>query len=452
MHRFSSSFAWVLGLLTVLIVGGPGATLVRTANPLEDEGMEALKKKWDRATEKDFRDFLRGINDPGEKDAKVIDTAAQWYAYRLTWPNIPNRRVVEDFVNLLREASNSKDKNKKFMNMFAPKAMQRLKDVIDKEGTEASDRQRRLNAAIMAHRLAELTGHPDVMDDMTAILLGAKYPEFVKVHVLKGVKELLDKYPTPADDAATKTRDTRYEKVIPELIKYVDAKPVYPANASREKKKEIDAKFLYFRREAVKALAHVHLPAVAINNKEKTVTGPVAYWLLKVLANQDLGLPASIGEQVEAAVGLFQLRPPEGSPYQADLALFYGARFIEKDLAQGFIEDPANDPGDKVLGEKSKGIKLIKLEPWKLHAARLAQALEDLAAFNKGKPGQKKAEDLMTKAKPLLAKMELRTRKDVDETSRNPLKSLWEGALKPTAFEVYKGFATYDLKAAAADE
>jgi hypothetical protein len=458
MNRSAALFAWVSGLLAVLMVQGSLCHPVRAAAPPDEDaknaldGIEILKAKWTKKVESDFNEFKKGEKKPsGKSDEKVIDTAAQWYAYRLTYNDLPNyASVVNGFKNLLQELSTNK--NKEFMKIFSQRALIRLRDVLDKEGSGKAAIQRRAQAALMIHRLAEKVSQPELMDELTAILHSGKYPDYVKIHVLKALKEVLERYPAPANGDEKKTRDSRYDKAVAEILKYIDASPKLPERVTPEKKKEIEARFRYFRREAIKALAEVRMPAVAIDKRDKNVKGPVAYWLLKVVANDNLSPPASVGEQVEAAVGLLQIRPPEGSPYQADLGLYYVGRFIEKDLTQAFIEDPANQAGGRVLGERSRRVSLIRREPWRIHAARLAQALEDLGTFTKGKPMQKKTETLVDNATPLLKKLEQKTNQGVEGVPRSNLKGVVEkpekqGGLMPSSLAVYKGFDKFDLRA-----
>jgi hypothetical protein len=214
----------------------------------------------------------------------------------------------------------------------------------------------------------------------------------------------------------------------------------------------------YFRREAIRALAQFRLPAVEIDAKNKKIDGPVAYWLLKVVANDGLSPSASVSEQVEAAYGLFLLRS-EGTPYQTDLSLYVAGRFIAKVFAVKYnIDHQRAAKGIEVkLKKKDKKERSaepipVREEPWTLHAARLSYAMGEQVVLATGTTKSNMAK-LQGKAKlifdPMAISFTSKATKQVSPEDITQLGSLVDETLKPAQMSAYLGYESYTVKVGA---
>jgi hypothetical protein len=460
MTRPAFSFGLTAGVLVILLAGGMPLPQVQGKElPDDDEGPSALKKKFkDEKVEKTFNPLVNGDRAPGGKEDKAaIVTAAKWYTFRVTWDDVQRstkkttglRQVYMDFDKVLKDVEHAKGNNKEFMKQFVPEVVKNLKEVLDKGNVLAQ-----VNGAMLLHRLAQ-TGRPELLAELTAVLKNSRYDSpvskqfsAIKLYAVKGIKEVLERLPAvPADP---KTR-TAYEGAVKAVLKYIDHKPDYK-DLSAEKKKALDDVIRYVRREAVRALAQVRVPAVAVAKGTNEVSGPVAYWLLRVVGNEDLTPKASVSEQVEAAVGLLQMRSPQGSTYQEGLTPYFVGKFIETDLVRAFNRDATSAGTGKEIGgnKKKRTIKPIRSQPWKLHVARLTTALEEwVAAASKANPARTQPlARLLDNARDVLKKMDGAKSDRIETVSTEPLATALKGLVENLKLskEVYKGAGQYEVK------
>jgi hypothetical protein len=219
----------------------------------------------------------------------------------------------------------------------------------------------------------------------------------IKLYALKALSTLFEyqrvQPKTPAD---FKARLGLYAPALKVVLTYVDQKPNIPDGVSPEERDRILGVVRYFRREAIHALANSRVPAGGYDTTNRKVIDPVAYWLLRVVTDDSdrptLKPPASMSEKAEAAFGLLMMRDDAGSPYQPDVAVYAVARFIQTDLAPKYNDDETrtfSTPVEKVEKrpkERSKELKKLRSEPWKIHALRLGFALEEMQKAAVGKP------------------------------------------------------------------
>src|SRR5262249_17300621 len=149
----------------------------------------------------------------------------------------------------------------------------------------------------------------------------------------------------------------------------------------------------FFRREAIRALGQMRVPAISISKTGK-VDGPIAYHLTRVLTGKGIdGKPMSprpsLSEQVEASVALCQLRSDANSPYPIEPALYLVGRFLANNLVKQYNSDSRAFPGGGIRKNAAASLR-ARAEPWKLHATRLDHALDDLAAAIR-KPREQRA-------------------------------------------------------------
>jgi hypothetical protein len=428
-----------------------------------DEGTDKLAKSWDAVKKgKTWDAFISGETQPNDKDAndlKVIDLAAQWYAYRLTWddyqseikPGSPKSLlyIQDELKRKLNDIKKSGEKadNKKFAGLFARQLAKRLKEVMEKGNLRA-----RVNGGVMFETLAK-SGLPGLVPDMVEVLENAKYPEYVKLYAIKGLKDLLEQDPPVAATPATrKAFAGKYGKAVDLLSAYIEKSPEVPKNASPAEKKRIEDVHRYFRREAIRALAWVRLPALEINLQTKKIEGPVGYWLLKVVAD-DVTPKASLSEKVEAAFGLFLMRV-EGSPFNYDLVLYSTGKFIAGELPEQFNTDlqragnvvVKRKPSKKDKGLRSPELTPVRAEPWAQHSERLRLALVEMTASPNGDL-QKKAGNVLSKANSIFGPIRVpfsKNAKAVGDSEMGQLRALVD-KLKPADPSAYKGFDGFKI-------
>jgi hypothetical protein len=318
------------------------------------------------------------INRPmeGEKANKenaehktAIDMAAQYYTYRLTWdentnPGEADKYMSEFFSQVLSANSAEMRKgNPAFSELYLKALTARARDVVQTNQMIAA-----VNAARMLARLAE-TGTEEAGDACLDVVKNEK--DFVdplarpgaQYWALKGLGSLLARWADlPPGTADHKDREAKYvEALVATIEKFIPADGKLPAGVAPGSPEELGLQL--FRREAVRALAQYRNPAVA--DDKGTIKVKSALALLKVTNDDGLVPHARLDEQMEAAWGLARLRSKALASYQPD----YAAQQIGYVVVQMAVNAKKNDPA-KV--------------PWKVQAARVADALDFMREDAKG--------------------------------------------------------------------
>lgn len=388
-RRVSSPFALllccaVLGLSTLSTPSSHG----QTKRPPDEPGVR-LQPARDFRNEKDLRRLAD--SPPAELDAKaqeLLDSAAQYYAYRLTWTEEQNKtggmsRLCNDLDFMLQDFQKSARagvKNDSVLKEFCKQLVVRLKEVMGNPRVIA-----RVNGARCLALVAE-NGYEDVADVLVELLQDPKQSDGVKYYALVGLKDLF-KYAHQLEPVLMKNR-TREVNATQAALAMVERKG--PATTSKE---EIDG-FRVLRREAVRALALTRYPAlVEGKTKEKKVIARPALTLLRVMAEPKRFTPEPrIDEQVEAAIGLARMQTKLSPEYQPDYAAEHLARFVAR-FAQR---------------QQAEGKKMT--EPWKIDASRLSESLEVMkleATKNaKDKEAAKYVTEVFNRARPVLDNIE----------------------------------------------
>jgi hypothetical protein len=420
MYRVPALVSWLSVSLAVFFVGVSwcAAADVRTAprpprgdELPKDESVGDLTKRFkDRDQSKAFEAFKSGKEQPdSKKDQAVLDLAAQWYTYRVTWKHLQEKPtalnnlgvVHQQFDVLLRDIEYHKE-NQKFRTLFARRLVYHLGKVLD-EGNLLG----RVNGAILLSRVASLSG-PELIDKLIVLLKSPRYEDAVKLYAIKALREQLQRLPGPTgvkgDD---KVRADRIAGSFEALKPFLTPALSFDKNTLDSEKQQAREVARYFRCEAIRALAQVRQPAVDINERSGQVTTPIATYLARILADDPKGLTPSLAERVEAAVGLCDERTWEGpkNPYQRDLALYLVGRFIAHKLAPAFRED--RDRVAKVVVKANAAKRDVKTEPWRLYAARLRYSLEEMEKAARDNPAfQKQIQSVLEKAEPIFHAMD----------------------------------------------
>jgi hypothetical protein len=332
------------------------------------------------------------INKPmeGEKASKeskehrdAIDMAAQFYTYRLTWPNNDAAgevdKIMQAFLNEVNAADGDamRKGNPGFTEMFLQALAKRARDVVQTRMQIAA-----VNGGRMLARLAK-AGSVEAGDACLEALQNAndfldpKARAGVQYWALQGLGDLLARWAEPpapgAEGAAAvvpgqKEREAKYVEALVNVIEqFVSKGGTTPAGAAPPSPDEVRG-LQMFRREAVRALAQYRSPAVA-DDKGATIKVKSALTLLKVIANDGLTPPSRLDERIEAAIGIARLRCKAVPSYQPD----YAAQQIGYVVVQ--------------MGAETKPPRVNPTKfPWKVAAARLGDALEAMRADAKGTP------------------------------------------------------------------
>jgi hypothetical protein len=352
----------------------------------------------------------------------IVDAAVQYLVYRLTWKELQTQpggitrlmvdidSALQDFIAHAKKGARNEEVRKKFNEQMVA----RLKEVLGNPLLIA-----RVNAARALSMVAE-NGFEDVADALLEILQDSKQSDAVRYWAVHGLRELFRAAHQP--EPVLMRNKEREEKSIQALIGVIEHKG--PAMGLPE---EIEGARVY-RREAVRALALTRYPAL-VDVKDKKVKARPALVLLRVLAEPGRLTPSPrLDEQVEAAIGLAKLQAKLSPDYQPDYAAEHIARFIVK-LAERYEK------------EGKKG-----MEPWKVHAARIGEALElmkiDASKNAKDKEAAKYVTEVVSRVAPVLTNIEKGT------TANAASLSNWVNSTPAKSAMLFRGAADTAIKSA----
>jgi hypothetical protein len=177
----------------------------------------------------------------------------------------------------------------------------------------------------------------------------------------------------------------------------------------------------------VAALGQTRLPAATRSVGKKThIERPTALSLLKVMRKDGVPIQPSVREQVNACVGLCQLKSRLCDEYQPDYAAYQIGWFLVDFTSRYNSDEEVKRETKTKAGDKVE--KVISTEPWKIDAARLHQALDELKDDTARKEEAKYIASLVSQAQTLLSEI-INGRKGVDPRNletylqQNPPKS-----------------------------
>ncbi|MCS6852654.1 MAG: hypothetical protein NZ700_15975 [Gemmataceae bacterium] len=363
------------------------------ASLLAQEGNVLQADKLDTKEESRLREYQYGkksieSDNPQEKAEikQLLEKASKYHAYRLTWPRYQGEAVLDDTSKgdtktmhmLVQETcqlvvvydptrkpvdpaqfSRQLEFSREFGRLLAGDLRKVLKN--DKPIT-------RINGArILAH--LGRAGIEEAVDPLVEILQDPNENDAVKLYACRGLKDFL----------AVKQPDRKREQaVIQALVELVKQRAATGTGVVEE-----DDAIRYVRREALRALAESRYPNAAASGKAEDAT---AYWLLRVARRDRLQPEPSLAEQLEAAIGVCKLLPKLSKDYNLEAAAHHVGRFIVDFAGQS--------------SNRAPGV------PWKVYAARLSAALDELQARAAGLPAEKKIAQMVPLAKAALEPLE----------------------------------------------
>ncbi len=402
-----------IGYSLTVLVGG-ALWLCSTSGGQEYLEVKPLKGTDDST----FRTLQSGKFDPPltQEHKRIINDAAKWFTYRLTWPDsLLDKKTLANVVN---EASNQmvfqSDPAKplpaaqqEYMKEFGKAMVLHLSKVMQ------SDRiATQINGARILALLGK-AGQDEIIDLSVRVLKDENASDAVKLWVAHGLHDLF----------ALKRPDPKKEKpAIQALLAYLIKQ------SSRKDLPESEADGLRFvRREVIRTLGETRFPAVV--NLPKV--DPTAWWLLRVVRKDRITPEPSLSEQIEAAIGVCQLDPALTKEFNTD--------YVAQHLGAFIVEFAGHSNNRLNLAPPNNGASIA----WKAQAARLTQALDQLA---KNAPKDRYVEQMVLQAKRVLAPLVAKDSPPVAE----PLQS-WLQQNKPKSSVVIQIVPDSSIKAPAAD-
>jgi hypothetical protein len=236
----------------------------------------------------------------------------------------------------------------------------------------------RVNGARILARLAEV-GQEEVADLLAETVKDPKQLDGVKYYAMKGIKELLNHAGQPKatvfQGKVGKEREARCIAAVGEMI---NRKVVASDDLPREEKEGLRV----VQREAIRALAQNRRPAVT-DDKGAIVESP-ALALLRAARSDGVMPEPRTDARVDAAAGVARMSPKTFEAYQADYAAYQLGWFVAE-----FAQATNNEKG-----------------PWKVEAAKLADAMNVMKAETAKLKEGKFVADVADRCLQVLAKIE----------------------------------------------
>jgi hypothetical protein len=392
------------------------------------------------------------------KDKALIEVAAKYHVYHLTWKTYRDDikssesglpKLRKDLNDLMTAPATQSGKNKEFMKLLAHELIGCFKQVLALKFEE--NHQAVTHGALMLQALAKCR-QAEVHDFLMEIARTPADPadrstprNFIRMCAVRALGEFNNPHWAGVDDKgnpqAEKAKLQRDKDRLDFLANNYIIRP-YPPEGSDAEHREA---WIYARREGIKALAQVQVPALA-NDKGK-ITGPAAFYLMYLANGGALpdGPPLTMSERLEAVIGLCQLKAGETPGYNTELAVYIIAGCLA-DMTEEYNQDHLYfSVPPKSKDDPKRQPKL----PWTNYAQRLEVALDVLAANvpKDSAAGKKLAALLEPKNGPLLPA--LKQVKDRAKVSNPQLVINAARGLVPPSMEVYQGNKDWVLKAPA---
>lgn len=409
MSRFALNCVLLCGSVWVLF--GPGTASAQDEIYLEPPPFKSEDQE-------KFKEDLAMDPPATEAQLQQASVAAKYLVYRLTKkgktlrdrdkPGAMNN-LVRDNDRWIQQVFSQKDvKNTPLQQAFRANMLEALDKVM------APRDQRpivRVNAARILARLAAVSGHEETADLLVKVIEDPGENDGTRYWALRGLRDLLAR--AAQNPPVVVKNAQRRMKIAETLVQFVERKPPLEKNAPLE---ELDGQRV-LRREGIRALAQLREPFQVGSSKANA-----AIALLRILRkDKDLTLEPRLDEQTEAAIGLCLMNPDARGEYQPGYAAYHIAQFLATDFTRGFLEF-----------RRTHAAHL----PWKVEAARLADALKTMLAAS---PNDATVKEVAVRGGDVLREVEQGV-----EPKEQPVKRLAEWLEKaPAPTSVYKN----DLKA-----
>lgn len=368
-----------------------------------------LKQAFDKSRDSVSK-LLNTKSEPGVNDMPGIHAVCKWYVYRTNLPTWLNR--PDDMANAIKEYNGFIDRVGRegkpgMVNAVGRSLTERFREIFGLEFLE--NRQTCIYAAVMLPAAAKLK-----QDDFAAFLIeliqDPKRHDAIRLYACKGLKEyfpvkLVTDFDDPKD-AKIQGRRAKDNQRVQVLLDFLDRK--WPVSEGTSKM-ELDA-ISYVRKEAIAALANVQSPVVYIDKKGTRIEGPAVHGLVKVLLKDGLYPLPSVAEKCEAAYGLCGLKATPIPDYQGEASVYLVGQALLA-FADAYQKDWVN------LGGLGKDKKLPRL-PYKIHAERFLQGLQELQVNTRDTPANQLAKRLQDSAREMLTNIKFYRQINVQDLQR----------------------------------
>jgi hypothetical protein len=304
---------------------------------------------------------------PGDK--RILDKAAQWFVYRITWTQFQERKPrdgvtlatamsVYDMLNKelyplfivpdpKRPSWKPNDNQQVYMARFTESLLPAIQRVLKNPRPIA-----RVNAGLILVKLSE-TGQEQIAPVLLEILQDPEQIDAVKFYAVLALKNIFKGDPFREIERDAFVDKDLEAQCIEALVKFLNRKP--DLRGQRFSMGEIDA-FRYLRRATIRTIGETKFPAVA---KRKEVLAKPALELLRIIRKDENVRPApTISEQVEAAIGLCKLQSRNYGDYQLEYAAHELGQFLVE-YGEMYENDRASkNPNPQVL--KDDSLRLAK--------------------------------------------------------------------------------------------
>jgi hypothetical protein len=318
-------------------------------------------------------------------------------------------------------------KNKEFMRAFAKALISCFQEVLDQD--LRSSPQAVTTASLMLQTFGKCK-QEDAGEFLKDVVKDTKkYHPFIRMCAIKGLGEIFPAYSPKQREGAEDIKPADKLKRDLERLDTVRAFIQNPMELSKEATREQLDAYLYLRREGIKALAQIGIPALDLTKNK--VIGPAAFYLIEVLAGDQNGKAYTFAERLEAAIGVCQLQANVIEGYRPEVGLYFvGMTLVEMERA--YFDDWTYFTGRKDPKEAPRQPSL----PWKAVKTRVEHALDSLWV-NLGKDSEagKKAELLRSEVKNNLGAMG--SLKGLGP--QGTLQKMVEAKLRPVQWEIYTG-------------
>lgn len=363
------------------------------------------------------------------KDA--LEKMASYWVYRVTWPSVidaKNDKGEPMAAFHLRGFSDHLKKNNDpaLINAYAPALVAKFKELFDPEKVPVVDNARALIlGAQMLPIAARLQAKP--IDDFLVEVIDPKTGkhDMIKLQALRAMREFdpVTIWADPFDQTDFQNKP-KLAKKASELAR-VDALTRFILRPPPEKAKpeELEA-YRYFRREAIETLGSMGAPAVMAVAQKKSLEGPIAPVLLKVLIPGAMQPEPSLQERNEAALALLAMRKmgDQGAYEPGPTYYFIGKTFV--DVCKAYSADFAslNKEGRQAL-------------PWRSVGKRWEQGFANAAASATNPKDAKLANDILKRGEVLAKKMSAAKQEQV---VANQYDAAINGLRPPPEFRLFK--------------
>ncbi len=307
-----------------------------------------------------FLNMLKGekYNSDDKDQARAVDLVAKRHAYgvylnheKMMQPG-EIEKAMKEFDGYIQSIVNAREREalQPLSDAFRDKVRLHAREVIEYKSARPVHKIH--NARLLA-KVAVL-GQPELADTLIAVVKEPSQNDGVRYYSFRALATLLSQ--VQAGTSNPLLNKEQLAKCAEMLVDFLEQRKGPPKTAPIE---EING-FRILRREAIRALAQIHTPA--INDKVRP-----ALVLARFAGDDERIQPAPrIDERVEASIGLARMRANKDKLYRPD----YAAGQIAKCL--GAFGQMAN--------KERASKEVAATRPWRIEATLLKESLETLKA------------------------------------------------------------------------